>query len=421
MKLLYNTYITELITIQPIHKNKSFLLLMSGEIVAGITMWVCLLLNLQFMSQIMKTNLGTGLLLMTGMLASILFLPTVGKMIDLYDKQKILIASSCIRCLAPVFMYFAISYTSIGWLVASLIVNQVAGSMYLPTVRAGLPALVGEANLLSANTLYMNIATMARIAGTAVGGLLLTLFTMQTVTIGAFIGFLMLVIIVLFVRIPQSHHKRKQTGEKLKFTEVFEIMKKEPSVTVGLISTGVVTLFLGGFNLLVLAFGKLQDSSTIMGYIYAVEGSSVLLAGVFVQKLVSQVNLVRISSLLVVVIGIAEWGMSFSTSSVMVLLSFGLLGFTLGFIFPMVTTVFQKRLPEMVQGRFFSFKEIVDRIIIQVAMLITSASLDFIGLSSFLILMSIFTVCTGLLTYLYGKRQNLVVTHLGGKNESIQR
>ncbi|MFB0828768.1 MFS transporter [Brevibacillus laterosporus] len=410
-------YITELVTIQPIHKNKSFLLLMSGEIVAGITMWVCLLLNLQFMSQIMKTNLGTGLLLMTGMLASILFLPTVGKMIDLYDKQKILIASSCLRCLAPIFMYLAISYTSIGWLVASLIVNQVAGSMYLPTVRAGLPALVGEANLLSANTLYMNIATMARIAGTAVGGLLLTVFTMQAVTMGAVIGFLILVIIVLFVRIPKSHHKRKQT-EKLKFIEVFEIMKKEPSVTVGLISTGVVTLFLGGFNLLVLAFGKLQDSSTIMGYIYAIEGASVLLAGVFVQKLVSQVNLVRVSSLLVVVIGIAEWGMSFSTSPVMVLLSFGLLGFTLGFIFPMVTTVFQKRLPEMVQGRFFSFKEIVDRIIIQVAMLLTSASLDFIGISSFLILMSIFTVCTGLLTYLYGKRQNLAVTHLGSQNES---
>lgn len=99
-------------------------------------------------------------------------------------------------------MYFAISYTSIGWLVASLIVNQVAGSMYLPTVRAGLPALVGEANLLSANTLYMNIATMARIAGTAVGGLLLTVFTMQAVTMGACIGFLILVMIVLFVRIP---------------------------------------------------------------------------------------------------------------------------------------------------------------------------------------------------------------------------
>lgn len=96
-------YITELVTIQPIHKSKSFLLLMSGEIVAGITMWVCLLLNLQFMSQIMKTNLGNGLLLMTGMLASILFLPTVGKMIDLYDKQKILIASSCLRCL-PLFL-----------------------------------------------------------------------------------------------------------------------------------------------------------------------------------------------------------------------------------------------------------------------------------------------------------------------------
>lgn len=393
---------------------------MSGEIVAGITMWVCMLLNLQFMSKIMQTNLGTGLLLMTGMLASILFLPTVGKMIDQYDKQKILIASSCIRCLAPVFMYFAISYTSIGWLVASLIVNQVAGSMYLPTVRAGLPALVGEANLLSANTLYMNIATMARIAGTAVGGLLLSLFPMQTVTVGAFFGFLMLVFIVLFVQIPQSHQKQKQTGEKLKFTEVFELMKKEPSVTVGLVSTGVVTLFLGGFNLLVLAFGKLQDSSTIMGYIYAVEGSSVLLAGIFVQKLVSRVNLVQLSSLLVLVIGMAEWGMSFSTNQIMVLLSFGLLGFTLGFIYPMVTTVFQKRLPETVQGRFFSFKEIVDRIIIQVAMLITSASLDFIGLSTFLILLGFFTICTGLLTYLYGKRQNLVVTHLGSQNESVQ-
>jgi MFS transporter, DHA3 family, macrolide efflux protein len=57
---------------------------------------------------------------------------------------------------------------------------------------------------------------------------------------------------------------------KMKFNEVFQVIQKEPAVLIGIIISGVVSLFLGGFNLLVLSFGEIQASSRIMGWIYTV-------------------------------------------------------------------------------------------------------------------------------------------------------
>ncbi|WP_232698314.1 MFS transporter [Brevibacillus daliensis] len=394
----------------PLFKNVSFLLLALGEAIAGITIWVCTLINLQFLSQLLDSNLATGLTLMSGMLASVIFLPITGKMIDRYDKQKILLYSTLMRTTAPIFMLFAISNQSLIWLILSLMVNQIAGSMYLPTVRSAMPALVGQSNLLSANTFYMNVATVARIAGTSIGGILLTFFSLYHVTIGTLIGFILLLLIVICVKIPISEAQARRSKEKLKFTEVFEIMKQEPTIVVGLITTGIIMLFLGGFNLLVLSFGKIQNSTEIMGYIYSVEGISVLVAGLFVKKLVGTVNLIKASTLLLLAVGLGEIGLSFATSQTIVLLSYVLLGLTFGFIFPMVTTIFQKKLPETVQGRFFSFKELVDRILIQGGMLITSLMLDLIGLTQYIIILGGATLLVGVLAFAYTQKHNLV-TH----------
>jgi MFS transporter, DHA3 family, macrolide efflux protein len=69
----------------------------------------------------------------------------------------------------------------------------------------------------------------------------------------------------------------------------------------------------------------------------------------------------------VFIFAVAQLGMSFANNGVLVLMSYALFGITVAFFFPMVTTVFQNRLEQSIQGRFFSFKEMIDRVLFQIS------------------------------------------------------
>ncbi|MDT2255673.1 MFS transporter [Paenibacillus larvae] len=188
--------------------RKSFLLLMIGEVISGIGIWLGIIGNLQFMNHLIDSDFIKSLILMSGVLASLLFLPLSGKWIDKMEKRKILIYSSMLRCLSPVCMFPALAFDSIPWMMASLILNQVTSAVYFPTVRTSLPVLVDKTELLQANTIYMNIVTISRITGTAVGGIMVASLSLNDLYLGSLGGFLILTIITCFVRIPPGKASR---------------------------------------------------------------------------------------------------------------------------------------------------------------------------------------------------------------------
>jgi DHA3 family macrolide efflux protein-like MFS transporter len=401
-------------------RRRSFILLMCGEVISGIGMWVALIGNLQFMGHLLASDFLKSLLLMAGIFASVLFLPTAGKWIDRYDRQKVLLYSSLARCLNPIIMFLAIAYDSIPWMVVSLVVGQMAGALYYPTVRALLPSIVEANQLLRANTIFMNIVTSARIAGTAVGGLMITWMSLSWLYAVTLIAYLTLCFFIFLIHIPARIEPSSTSSNKkvkMKFSEVFQVIQKEPAVLMGMVISGVVALFLGGFNLLVLSFGEIQASPSFMGWIYTVEGSSILIAGLFVRRVMEKTNLIKTSCLLVFIFAIAELGMSFAHNSILVLMSYALFGMTVAFFFPMVTTVFQNRLEESIQGRFFSFKEMIDRVLFQLSLLATGACLDLFGISTYMIILAMITTAAGIFAVMYGRFRTMDYKHLSKKDE----
>jgi DHA3 family macrolide efflux protein-like MFS transporter len=394
-------------------RRRAFILLMCGEVISGTGMWVALIGNLQFMGHLLSSDFLKSLILIAGIFASVLFLPTAGKWIDRYDRQKVLLYSSLARCLNPIIMFLAIAYDSIPWMIVSLVVGQMAGALYYPTVRASLPSIVEAKQLLRANTIFMNIVTIARIAGTAVGGIMITWMSLSWLYAVTLIAYLTLCFFILLIRIPARIEQPSSNKEvKMKFSEVFQVIQKEPAVLIGIVISGVVSLFLGGFNLLVLSFGEIQASPSFMGWIYTVEGSSILIAGLFVRRVMGKTNLIKTSCLLVFIFAIAEMGMSFAHNGVLVLMSYALFGMTVAFFFPMVTTVFQNRLEESIQGRFFSFKEMIDRVLFQISLIATGACLDLFGISTYMIIIAMITLAAGTFAVMYGRFRTLDYKHM---------
>jgi MFS transporter, DHA3 family, macrolide efflux protein len=292
-------------------------------------------------------------------------------------------------------------------------VGQMAGALYYPTVRASLPSIVDAKQLLRANTIFMNIVTIARIAGTAVGGLMITWMSLSWLYAVTLIAYLTLCFFILLIDIPARIESPSSIKKvKMKFSEVFQVIQKEPAVLIGIVISGVVALFLGGFNLLVLSFGEIQASPSFMGWIYTVEGSSILIAGLFVRKVMGKANLIKVSSLLVFIFAIAELGMSFAHDGVLVLLSYALFGMTVAFFFPMVTTVFQNRLEESIHGRFFSFKEMIDRVLFQISLIATGACLDLFSISTYMIIIAMITFSAASFAVIYGRFRTLDYKHM---------
>ncbi|EST52721.1 MFS transporter [Brevibacillus panacihumi W25] len=388
-------------------KNRTFLLLMTGEVVAGAGIWIFILANLQFMQGLIPSDTLKAFVLMSGLAVSILLSPKAGVIIDTYDKRKVLIISSWVRCISPVLMLPAIAYDSLIWMIIALIVMQSSAAFYFPTLQSSLPAILTKDELLKANSAYLNISTLSRIFGTAAGGILVAAFSLSQLYLFSLVAYVVLAGITFFVQIP--HVQQSQQREKIEFREVLTASRKDPAIFVGLINSGLITLFLGGVNLMILNFSSIQGEPQLMGWIFAAEGISILIGGLLAKRWIGGRNLVSSSTLMLFFFAVSQFGMTFVDNKVMVLASFAFFGFIVAFFFPVTTTIFQKRLPQNQHGRFFSFKSMLDRSFFFLALAITGASLDLLGLSLYLICLATVTLFAGIFTYMYSKKHKLDV------------
>ncbi|MGZ0049915.1 MFS transporter [Brevibacillus gelatini] len=221
------------------------------------------------------------------------------------------------------------------------------------------------------------------------------------------IAYAVLAVVTLFLRIPAVTSRNMK--EKVEFREVLQIARKDPALFVGLINNGLITLFLGGINLLILNLSELQQEPQLMGWIYTVEGTSILIGGLLAKRWIGGKNLVAASTLMLFFFALSQFGMSFAAQKAMVLSSFSVLGFVVAFFFPVLSTIFQKRLPAHQQGRFFSFKSMLDRGCFLLALGITGIGLDLLGISGYLLFIGSITLLSGILTFVYSKKHRLDV------------
>lgn len=379
-------------------RNKSFVFMMIGEVIGGIGLWLGIIANLQFMQSLISSDFLKSLVLMTGIFASVILLPTIGKIVDRYDKKKVLICANILRCLSPLAMFPALTYDSIPWMILSLIFLQVSNATYFPAVRTTLPTLISRDDLLGANTFHMNAITISRIAGSAIAGPMVVWMSLYSIYSVSFAVYVLLVIIFILIPIPKKEETTQKAKEKLRFTEVFTIIKQDRSVLMGIINSCVISFFLGGMNLFILSLSEIHGDPGLMGIMYAVEGTCILITGLFVRKVIGKSNIILATSFLLLFIAFGQFTMSFVDSRWTVLIGFAIFGCMVAFFFPMVMTIFQNRVPHQTQGRFFSFKEIVDRVLMQVALLATGASLDLFGTATYLLMIAGLTVLTALVT-----------------------
>jgi MFS family permease len=388
-------------------KNRNVWIILTGEFVAGLGLWLGIIGNLEFMQEKIPSDFLKSLLMATGLVAGIVVGPYAGKITDQKSKKIVMLWSGLLRTVSVIFMLIAIATGSVWWMLVFFVSIQISAAFYFPALQAAIPLIVKDKDLLQLNGVHMNVATLSRIIGTAVAGILLVLLPLSMLYIGSFVAYLGLLILTWFLNFEENNETpsaRKNSSGKTSFKDVLPVVKGLPIVFMTLLMTLVPLLFLGGFNLLVINISELQDSSAIKGYIYATEGVSFMIGAFFIKKISDNFSPYKIlfgSSLLV---GISQIMLYFADIFVVTIAAFLVFGFSVGCFFPTASTIFQTKVPKDFHGRFFSFRNMLDRIGFQIVLLLTGFLLDFIGLQLMCVLYGALTVIITIIFYLKNKQ-----------------
>lgn len=398
-------------------KNKNVWILLIGEFIAGLGLWLGIIGNLEFMQEKVPSDFLKSVILASGLLAGLAVGPLAGKITDQANKKTVMLVSGFTRAMSVVFMLIAIYTGSVLWMVIFLVSIQISAAFYFPALQAAIPMVVKEKELLQMNGVHMNVSTLSRILGTALAGILLVIISLSMLYVLSLVAYLALFLMTWFLTIDETQQAKPQGSKRAAgFKEVFPVIKSLPIVLMTLVMTLIPLLFIGGFNLMVINISELQDSSAIKGWIYTAEGIAFMTGAFAVKKLGEKVSPYKILFTFSFVIGIAQMLLYFATSPVMSVLAFTVFGFSVGCFFPTAATIFQTRIPKEFHGRFFSFRNMLDRLIFQVVLLLTGLLLDLVGLQIMTFLFGILSLAmTGLF---YMKYRQLKITTLSEQANS---
>jgi len=393
-------------------RNKNVWIILSGEMIAGLGLWTGIIGNLEFMQEKVPSDFIKALIMSIGLLAGLLAGPLAGKVIDQSQKKTILLIVGFGRLVSVIFMLVAISTGSIWWMVAFLVSIQLSATFYFPALQATIPLIVKDDELLAMNGMHMNVATISRVLGTALAGIMLVYWSLSSLYWLSMIAYAALLLFTMMLRIDEgegTEAKVKRPAKSGGFMEVFPVLKAYPAVGMTLVMTLIPLLFIGSFNLIVINISEIQDSPSIKGLIYAFEGVA-FMVGAFVVKYISKIwRTTVILFFFATMVAVAEFMLFFVESTVITLSAFAVLGFALGCFFPTAMVIFQKQMPKAFHGRFFSFRNMLERVMFQVVLLTAGAFLDIIGLQFMMIIFAVISLSLTGLFFVQMKRRNIVL------------
>ncbi|MBN8252762.1 MFS transporter [Priestia flexa] len=382
-------------------KNRNVWILLLGELIAGLGLWMGIIGNLEFMQAKIPSDFMKSIILAIGIVIGVALGPLAGKLTDQLHKKKVMLAAGLLRTISVLFMLLALATDSIGWMIVFLILIQISAAFYFPAMQATLPLVVDEKELLQLNGVYMNVSTLSRILGTALGGALLIIMPLHTLYLFSFAAYLALFLLTMLLKVEDDSVSKvgEHVKEKRDFSTLFPMIKQEPIVSITLIMLLIPLLFIGGFNLIVINISELQDSAAIKGWIYTAEGIAFMLGAFTVKQLTKYISQVQILFVFSLFVGVSQLMLYMATNSLITIIAFTIFGFAIGCFFPVAATIFQTTVPKDFHGRFFSFRNMLERIVFQVVLLTTGFLLDSIGFQ--LMTVAFGMVSVGLTTLFY--------------------
>ena len=151
-------------------RQRNFGLLWFGGLISLTGDWMLRIALPAYVFELTHSTLATGVMFIAGALPSLLLGSVAGVFVDRWDRQRTMVIINLLQAvgLLPLLL---VRSTDLLWLVYTVAFAQsVLSQFFDPAENALLPNLVGEENLLPANSLNALNNNLARLIGPTLGG-----------------------------------------------------------------------------------------------------------------------------------------------------------------------------------------------------------------------------------------------------------
>jgi hypothetical protein len=188
-----------------IRDNRNFRRLWLAQIVSEIGDWFYILVIYSLLLQFTGKAQSVGVALVLQVLPSTLVGPTAGVVNDRIRRQRVMIAADVARMVIVLGMMLVRSARTV-WLVYPLLfLETVMWGFFEPARNAVMPNVVGEDQVLTANTVSSITWSVNFAIGSGIGGLVAVLFGRDTVFVLNALSFLVSALLIGSMRFHEPH------------------------------------------------------------------------------------------------------------------------------------------------------------------------------------------------------------------------
>ena len=268
--------------------NDRFRRLWGAQLISAAGDWFNSVAILGLVLQLTQSGLSASLVLISSTLPTFFLTPIAGPLVDRLDRRTVMIWTNLFSA-GVALLFLLVHDTNMIWLlyVASILL-VISAAFFLPASSASIPNIVSQSELFSANALSGATWGVMVMVGSALGGLVSTLFGRDIAFIINAISFLVAVALIASVDIP-SPKRDKRIAPWQDFVEgVHYIRNYLPSFSLVAVKFGWG--FGAGSLVLLSVFGNqvFKAGDAGIGILYAVRGLGAFIGPVVIRSLVGE-------------------------------------------------------------------------------------------------------------------------------------
>jgi MFS family permease len=392
-------------------RQRNFALLWVGQFISIIGDWVLFIALPFYTYSLTGSVLATGAMFIVSTLPRVVLGSVAGVFVDRWDRKRTMIMADLLRVLVIVTLLLVKSRDWLWLIYVSAFLESVVSQFFNPAKTAIIPLLVGETDLLAANSLNGLSDAVTRLLGSALGGVLMGWLGFSSVVMldaGSFLfSAIMILLIVMPVRPaaqPAAAHAPAAGGIPgvwRDWVAGLRLVRQERALLTLFIVLGVALLGDSMITVLIVPLVKvlMGGGAQLLGWLMMAQGIGGLLGGLLVGQIGKRFPPQRISAIGLVGTGIVILAIIGMPHSALVLPLMAAAGVAASAWLISSETLLQLGASDAFRGRVFGTFGTTSALASLVGMLLAGALTDLVGLVLILCIAGSIYIVSGLLAW----------------------
>ena len=341
-------------------KYRNFKLFFYGQSISLIGTWMQKTAVSWLVYRLTGSALLLGLVGFVSLIPSLILSPFAGSLIDRYDRYKILVITQVVSMLQAGALAALIFFEHyhIPMIIALSLVQGIINAFDVTCRQSLMVEMVdNKEDLPNAIALNSTMTNLARIAGPALAGMLLSAFGEDFCFIGNFLSYIPVLLCLFMMRLNLTVSAPSQKSIWVELEEGFRYVTADKDLTSMIILIGISSLFVIPFNTLMPIFAKdiFNGSAKTFSWFESAAGLGSVASAMYMANLKSSRFLVKITMVASAIFGASLIFLSLSGTLAVALFFMTITGLGMMAQTSSINTYIQTHsIPEM-RGRAISY------------------------------------------------------------------